>query len=277
VKRSERAQVTVVVPHFECPSELRRALDSIAAQTLRPREVIIVDDGSSSEALACIEALARDPGREDVRLVALPKNVGPGAARNAGWEEATQPWIAFLDADDAWHPRKLELVVAALARDPHWDVLGHAAVVAEPGDPYPDFDVDTDGFSPTEIPTVRWLFHNQYSTPGVMLRRDIPLRFAADGRYAEDLDLWMRIAYSGYTMGIIRLPLARLHKARFGAAGQSARLWAMEKGELSALKSLVVSGRISPLLFVRASLFSLLKYSARCARVSLDRVPRGRG
>jgi glycosyltransferase involved in cell wall biosynthesis len=89
-----------VIPAFNVERYLPIALQSVRAQTLQPAEIIVVDDGSQDGTRAVAEAAG-------VRVVAQP-NSGLSAARNAGVAAATQPWIAFLDADDRWEPEKLE-------------------------------------------------------------------------------------------------------------------------------------------------------------------------
>nr|WP_175801934.1 glycosyltransferase [Burkholderia anthina] len=108
--RSDRPQVapvSVIVPCYRSVSTLERAVASVYAQTWRPAELILVDDASPDDTLACIERLRSRYGDDWIRVIALPRNGGPGVARNVGWRCATQRFIAFLDADDTWHPDKI--------------------------------------------------------------------------------------------------------------------------------------------------------------------------
>ena len=93
--------VSCVVPVHNGERYLGEALDSIAAQTHRPIEIIVVDDGSTDGSAA---VAGRHPAA--VRLHAQP-NAGPAAARNRGLRDARGEYLAFLDADDLWHPEKL--------------------------------------------------------------------------------------------------------------------------------------------------------------------------
>jgi hypothetical protein len=96
-------RVSVIVPLFNKERTIRRCLDSIAAQTARDFEVIVVDDGSTDSGPALVS------GYPDARFRLLRQpNAGPGAARNRGLEQARAPLVAFLDADDAWRPEYLE-------------------------------------------------------------------------------------------------------------------------------------------------------------------------
>jgi hypothetical protein len=103
---AEAASVSVVIPAFNAARYLGATLQCIAEQSLRPLEVIVVDDGSSDETAA----LARSFGAIVISLT----NRGPAAARNAGIHAARGAYIALLDADDLWLPRKLEAQFAAL-------------------------------------------------------------------------------------------------------------------------------------------------------------------
>ena len=106
-------RVSVVVPLFNKACYIDRALRSIAAQTFSDFEVIVVDDGSTDGGDRIAEGYA-DPR---FRVVRQP-NSGPGAARNRGAAEARSPYLAFLDADDAWRPRYLETGVRILEEHP---------------------------------------------------------------------------------------------------------------------------------------------------------------
>ena len=106
--RMTAAPITVIIPTYNRVSLLRRALESVLAQTLAAAQVIVVDDGSTDDTS---EMISRDfPGVEYLHQA----NQGVSAARNRGLEKAIQPWIAFLDSDDEWLPKKLEKQMRAL-------------------------------------------------------------------------------------------------------------------------------------------------------------------
>jgi len=108
--------VSVIVPVHNGEPFLAEAIDSLLAQTHRPLEVVVVDNMSTDDS-ARIAAAYGDP----VRVVeAAP--LGPPVARNRGIREATFPLIAFLDADDLFHPEKLERQVAHLASRADLDI-----------------------------------------------------------------------------------------------------------------------------------------------------------
>jgi glycosyltransferase involved in cell wall biosynthesis len=102
-------RITVVIPAYNAARFLPRCLKSVFAQTLKPEEVIVVDDGSTDNTAA----LAAELG---ARVISRP-NGGPSAAKNAGIQSASSEWIALLDADDMWAPEKLERQVACIQSD----------------------------------------------------------------------------------------------------------------------------------------------------------------
>jgi glycosyltransferase involved in cell wall biosynthesis len=102
--------VSVVIPAYDAGRFVAKAVATALAQTRAPLEVLVVDDGSRDDTAA----VARAAGA----TVLSQRNAGPGAARNAGVRAAQGSWIAFLDADDAWHPEKLERQWAAHERCP---------------------------------------------------------------------------------------------------------------------------------------------------------------
>lgn len=110
--------LSVVIPVYSDGGDgridsLREAIDSARAQTVRAREIIVVDDGSPAPARAALEALAGD----DIRVLRLETNGGAAAARNAGVEAAQGTYVAFLDSDDVWYEAKLQRQSAVLGAD----------------------------------------------------------------------------------------------------------------------------------------------------------------
>jgi glycosyltransferase involved in cell wall biosynthesis len=99
-----RPYVSVVIPAYNRPDDLRRAVSSVLAQTFRDFEIIVVDDLSREPIAAALEDF-RD---ERLSVVRHKVNLGDGGARNTGVANAQGDWIAFLDDDDTWVPEKLE-------------------------------------------------------------------------------------------------------------------------------------------------------------------------
>lgn len=99
-------RVTAIVPTYNRPVLLERALRSIAAQELPPAEIIVVDDAGEGHEKVAREALWRC-GLEDVQVIANLHGKGASGARNTGADLATGELLAFLDDDDEWLPSYL--------------------------------------------------------------------------------------------------------------------------------------------------------------------------
>jgi glycosyltransferase involved in cell wall biosynthesis len=220
------APVSAVVPCYRCTDTVADAVASIAAQTLPPAEVLLVDDCSGDGTLQVLHSLARAYPVGWIKVVELSTNSGPSRARNAGWEQATQEYIAFLDSDDSWAPRKLELQMQALAEDPKIALISHRVQVRSRGlQPHPL----RKPIRTTIVGRRRLLLSNPFPTPSVVLRRDLPFRFNEKFRHVEDYLLWAQIAHTGYRCAKINQVLAYLHKPAFGAGGLSGDLEAMHR------------------------------------------------
>ena len=113
-------RLSVIIPTFNRADCIGRTIDSVLAQSLPADEVIVVDDGSVDETPSVV---ARHGAR--VRYV-RQANAGVAAARNHGARLAGGHWIAFVDSDDLWHRRKLELQLGVLERVPEarWSITG---------------------------------------------------------------------------------------------------------------------------------------------------------
>lgn len=264
-----RAPVTVVIPCYRCADTVCRAVESVVQQSLPPAELILVDDFSPDGTLAELKRLRVRHGEAWIRVLALPRNAGPGSARNAGWNAATQPYVAFLDADDAWAPSKLKLQCGWMLSNRHVALTAHARHPARGAAPARTTE---DPSKWHEVLPRQMMWRNPIATSSVMLRRDIGLRFDPSRRYSEDYWLWLQIAFGGAALYVSETPLAFSHKPDFGAGGLSAELWKMEVGELTNLRMLRSQRRISLVECVAACAWSLLRY-ARRVMISMTRRP----
>lgn len=197
--------VSVVMALYRGEKFVCEALESIAAQTLAPLEVIVVDDGSSDNSVTLIESLDLP---YDLRIV-RQGNAGQSAARNRGIRAARGEFVAFLDQDDAWNPNHLELLESTLHSDPSlaW-VFG-------------DFDIiDGDGHTQSSAhlvqtgvvlkrPTVADIVRTDImALPSAsLMRRSALLRVRGfDRRLSgyEDDELYLRLYRAGYSLAFDR-------------------------------------------------------------------------
>lgn len=105
--------ISFVIAAFRATDTITRAIDSALAQEDVEVEVIVVDDASPDDTAAIVEAMT-DPR---IRLIRLPKNRGPGGARNAGIDAARGDWVAVLDADDTIRPGRLARMIGRAGSD----------------------------------------------------------------------------------------------------------------------------------------------------------------
>ena len=109
------ALVTAVIPTYNRPSLVVRAVKTALTQTHTNMEVVVVLDGPEDSTSKALGAIA-DPR---IQIVTLPQHQGACGARNAGVQTAKGEWIAFLDDDDEWLPLKIELQLRAAQRSVH--------------------------------------------------------------------------------------------------------------------------------------------------------------
>jgi glycosyltransferase involved in cell wall biosynthesis len=253
------ADVSVVIPCFRCAATVEQAVQSVLAQSAPARELILVDDASGDGTREALERLrASQPGR--VTVITLRENGGPATARNAGWQAARGTWVAFLDADDRWHPRKLELQLGVMERRPELVLSGHRQVI----DALLPEDADAADEVPcTDITLRSILLGSPFGTSSAVLRREMALRFEDGARYGEDYFLWLRIAASGGRVARLERVLGERRGPMFGGTGLSGALWPMERAELRSYRALRRQGAIGPLALAAASLWSLARFARR--------------
>jgi glycosyltransferase involved in cell wall biosynthesis len=259
------APVSVVIPCYRCSQTLERAVVSVAEQTVLPMELILVDDGSADETRSVLSDLLSKYPSGWIRLVLLDKNVGAASARNAGWDKALGDFVAFLDADDSWHPRKIELQYQFMTGKPDIVVSGHAHVQVD-AVPVP-VPVAFDAQVFDSISTLYVLLKNPFITPSFMVRRDLSFRFLAGRRYMEDHYFLMQVSVAGLGIAKMNFPLAFIYKNIFGVAGLSADLWGMQRSELENYALLRYERRISLIAVLFLKGYSWLKFFRRVAMV----------
>ena len=113
---SDEIRVSVLIPCYNAGAYLRQTLESVLAQTFQAFEIVLVDDGSTDDSAAIAKEFPR------VRYVQKTHS-GISATRNRAVQEARGEFVAFLDADDLWHPEKLQKQVAYLDANPHCQMV----------------------------------------------------------------------------------------------------------------------------------------------------------
>jgi glycosyltransferase involved in cell wall biosynthesis len=116
MKSRSAEQISVIIPTHNRAEWLEAALRSVHEQTLQPAEILVIDDGSTDDTEHRVAVLARSTAAQPVYL--HQPHRGPAAARNLGIARASSDLLAFLDSDDCWQPRKLEIQAHALQSSP---------------------------------------------------------------------------------------------------------------------------------------------------------------
>lgn len=185
--------VSVVIPTYNRAHLLSRAINSVLAQTFSDYEIIVIDDGSTDHTRGIVD---RFRGSR-IRLLRLERNWGASRARNLGIQTAHGDWVAFLDSDDEWLPRKLELQVARLQETND----SHATVVYCLCDQY-------DGSTKRTVPSTGRLHEGDVfdhllrnrrppTASAFVVKRSCLLRiggFDEGFPSSNDIDLWLRLA-----------------------------------------------------------------------------------
>jgi glycosyltransferase involved in cell wall biosynthesis len=213
VKGASGPLVTVVIPTWNRKALLGEAIASVAGQTYRNWELIVADDGSSDGTADALRA----SGEPRLRVVALDHQGSIARARNAGAAAGSGALIAFLDSDDLWLPRKLELQVAALCAGPARWCYGNYAHIDPGGEPLPGRPV---AFRAENGRIVRQMLLDETAVTicTMLLERDL---FDALGgfdetmRLRDDFDFGLRLAAAADAVAVPEaVALVRVHPAR---------------------------------------------------------------
>lgn len=201
--------ISVIIPYYRASTYFPEALASVRAQTRAPAEIIVVDDGS---------AAAGDPAAAhcdaDIRVIGLPANEGPGPARNAGVTAARQPYIAFLDADDAWLPEKLEAQYELMRSWPELDATHTHAVYL-----LPDGGEHVRADKPRALSLDAALIDPVMVTPSIVMKRSSFLALGGfDPRFrcTQDWELQIRLAEAGRQVQFLPRILVRVRREDHG-------------------------------------------------------------
>jgi glycosyltransferase involved in cell wall biosynthesis len=208
-------EATVVIPTRDRPDLLALTLQTVLWQESVETEILVIDDGDESRTAE----LVRQAGDNRVRLLRNSGPRGVSGARNAGIAAARGRWIAFLDDDDLWAPRKLAAQLAMA------EACGAAWVYA--GDVTVDEDLGVIAAAPPPTPqTVVTELRRHNAVPAgssnVVVRRDVLDAiggFDPQLRTSEDWDLWLRLAAKS-APACVHQPLVALRTHRRMASRQ---------------------------------------------------------
>lgn len=262
--------ISVIIPMYNASRTIERCLNSVAGQTYKGiYEIIVINDGSKDDSLLIVEAFIKKHKSSNIKIIDK-ENGGVSSARNAGMKISQGNFIAFLDSDDEWLPKKLSKQFEVFENDPDVALVGTTINDM----PFKRFFLKKIS-EVTEITLKNLLFKNFFQPSTVLLKRELLNTvgfFNEKQRYAEDGNYFMRIAFK-HKCVLLNDSLLNFGdgKRGFGSSGLSANIKEMEKGEL---KNLIYAHRnlnVNFLLFGIAVVFSVLKYIRRIIIVQIEK------
>lgn len=249
--------VSVIVPYYKANKTIIRSLESIFAQTVSPKEVIIIDDFSNS--IEDNKILEYIENTYKVKIIRLKKNMGAGTARNKGLKMATSKYIAFLDSDDSWSENKLEIQYNIMQDTGAFISTHHTSIQGE-------IEMNTDNI--LTIKPYKQLLKNRFATRAVMVLNNNLYFFENGKRYAEDYLLWTQITYYTNSAIYIDKTLAYSYKENYGDNGLTGDLKQMYYGILDAYQILKKEKIINKCTYEFLRIYQTLKYFYRVIRLS---------
>jgi glycosyltransferase involved in cell wall biosynthesis len=215
-------KITVVIPLYNKARYIMRAVSSVLRQSVQDFEIIVIDDGSTDNGAQIVEMI----GDHRIRVIHQP-NQGVSAARNIGIQEAKADIIAFLDADDEWTSKFLEIILRLRNKYPRaglyataYEIVGLDGRVSLPryrgipGSPW-------EGVIPSYFESAIGDYQPINSSVAVVPRRIFEELggFAVGEKLGEDLDMWLRIALD-YPVAFSQFVGSRYHCDVDGQATQ---------------------------------------------------------
>ena len=204
--------LSIVIPLFNKRPYIERAVDSVLRQTMQPREIIVVDDGSTDNGVSRVDGRAH---------VIRQPNAGVSVARNNGIAACATQWVALLDADDEWKPEFLSKVSELVDRRPELVCIG-TDFTDDYGEPMVG-KIELRGDAIDDIFQQSLLRgFSVLSSSSVAVRRDALQAaggFPAGCVLMEDTDTWMRLAWTG-SIGFIPHGLATYYRSVPGSASK---------------------------------------------------------
>lgn len=216
---------SVIIPLYNKEREIAAAIDSVLAQTLIPREIIVIDDGSTDGGADIV----RSYDSPLIRLISQ-KNAGVSAARNRGAEEATGRYLAFLDGDDVWREGYLAKIAALIAEYPGCGAYSTAFDIVSNNNIFPNKNPGHEGIIPDFFDEAMRSYICQPSA--TVMPRDVLAAlggFPVGMKIGEDLYLWIKLA-SDYKVCFSPEPLVLYSRT---ASNRSAGIYTPEKTDYS--------------------------------------------
>ena len=217
---------SIVIPVFNGERFIISAIESCLHQTVLPDEIIVVDDNSNDATAEMIQSV------ESNLLVYIKNanNKGVSYNRNLGMQKARSEWILFLDADDTFHPKKIEIIRYCIQKYGSFNAIGHGFNLQS--DPvYVPADSWKDSVTLQTVTTKDLLIKNRIVTPSLAISAKNKILFNEKMIHAEDHDFILRTSES-FSIGFLNMPLCSLNRMPLTEGGLSSNKWKMRVGEI---------------------------------------------
>lgn len=248
----KKPTISVIVPVYNAEKTIVKCMESIYVQSFQDFEVILINDGSTDKSGDYIKAYIATHFCKQWKLISR-ENKGVSRTRNEGIKLSEGEYIAFIDADDLWHQDKLVKQIT-LMRTTEAVIVGSKLHGKE-----------SKGFQRYELCDM--LLHNRLYTSTVLVKKSVVEEvsgFDESMGYSEDYNLWLKIACH-HSIFVLNEALVTYDFLHLGG-GLSRNIWEMEKGELSNYHQLYKHHDIGYSWYVRATVFSFMKFMVRYVR-----------
>jgi len=222
-----KPKVSIVTPAYNAEDLIGSTIQAVINQTFSEWELLIVDDCSTDSTREVVDGWVSR--FDNIHLISLEKNFGgPAGPRNVGVEVARGDYVAFLDADDIWHPKKLEIQVAILdSNEADFVCSKMKDFTSEEDVEFPDigeFGLESVSFRQQSL-------RARIPTSSVVVRRELlkanPFRELASYKAVEDYDCWLRILQR--TPECIKISTPLLFYRRIEGQISGSKLYMMRK------------------------------------------------
>lgn len=263
--------VSTIIPVFNRPDMLRQAVQSVLSQTYRPIEIIISDDGSTDQTCKIADELA-EKHPDEIRVIHNP-NQGPGPGREAGRQMARGEFIQYLDSDDRLAPRKFEIQVAALRRNPDCGVAyGMTHSIDQDGNEVQK-SLKLTG-QPLETLFPRLLVDRWWCTHTPLYRRSICDQVGpwSDLRYSQDWEYDGRVGALGTKLAFCPEHVSD-HRTHEGARQTGSGKWLLPQDQVRFFESLLRSAKQAGVAEYSAEMMHFVRWvfaSSRYAACQTD-------
>lgn len=236
-------------------------------------EIIIVDDCSNIEDFLILSEYIEKTKANNIYLIRNKNNRGAAFSRQRGVEMAKGNYIAFLDADDGWVKNRI-FILSNYMKQYSINILGGATLVIDQENFQTIRDTEFRITISKHLNFKDFLFKNYFSTPSVIVRRDIFLKngFDTTMRYSEDFECWRRIVLDGKAFSLLHTGCYSFKHVFISQNGLSSNTLKMSIGELQGLIKLLgnpIIGFSDKMMVLVSLLYSIVKAVIREIRVKI--------